>query len=163
MSASPNLQQVIAQASTIDELGIPPSIITDLILRLLFNEGDVSVTRFAEVIRIHTPIIDDVLIWLQQEHQVEVAKAGAIGRLSYVYRLTDEGTRRARDAMERTLYVGPAPVSVVAYAQTILEQTISTGKLSPADVKRALNDLVLPDTFHRRIGPALSMGSSLFL
>jgi predicted ATPase with chaperone activity len=163
VAASSKLQQVIAQASTIDDLGIPPSIVTDIMMRLLFNEGDVSVTRFSEVIRIHTPIIDDVLIWMQQEHQVEVAKAGAIGRLSYVYRLTDEGTRRARDALERTLYVGPAPVSVEAYTQAILEQTTSSGKLSPSEVKKALNGLVLPETFHRRIGPALSMGSSLFL
>jgi predicted ATPase with chaperone activity len=157
------LQQVLTQASSLDELDIPPSIITDLVLRLLFNEGDVSLTRFAEVIHIYPQILDDVLIWMQQEHQVEVAKAGAIGRLSYVYRLTDEGARRARDAMERTLYIGPAPVSLEAYRQAITLQTIAVGKIGPAEVKRALGELALPDNFHRRIGPALSLGSSLFL
>ncbi len=163
MAAPGELVNTLSQATSLDDLGIPPSIITDLVMRLLFNEGDVSVSRFAEVIRVYPQILDDVLIWMQQEHQVEVAKAGAIGRLSYVYRLTDEGRTRARDALERSQYVGPAPVSVEAYRQAILRQTPDAIKLSPAEVKRGLSELILPESFHRRVGPAVNLNASLFL
>ncbi len=163
MAVRADLSKVLAQATTLDELGIPQSIVIDLILRLLFAEGDVSLSRFAEVIRIFPQIIDEILGWMQQEHQVEVAKAGAIGRLSYVYRLTDDGLRRSRDALERTQYVGPAPVSVEAYRQAIGMQAAAVGKLGPAEVRRALAELVLPENFHRRVGPALNLGASLFL
>ncbi len=115
MAAPGELVNTLSQATSLDDLGIPPSIITDLVMRLLFNEGDVSVSRFAEVIRVYPQILDDVLIWMQQEHQVEVAKAGAIGRLSYVYRLTDEGRTRARDALELLAELGmPAPARPLA-------------------------------------------------
>ncbi|MBI3241234.1 MAG: ATP-binding protein [Chloroflexi bacterium] len=163
MADTTELNKALTQATTVNDLGIPASIISDLILRLMFNEGDVSVSRFAEVIRVHTQVIDETLAWMQQEHLVEVAKAGTLGRLSYTYRLTDEGGKRARDAFGRTQYVGPAPVSIEAYNQVILQQTGNTRRVAPDEVKQAISHLILPDNFHRRIGPAINSGSSLFL
>jgi predicted ATPase with chaperone activity len=161
--APAELVKTLSQADRLEEMGIPASIVIDLILRLLFAEGDVSVTRFVEVIHIYSQIIDEVLTWMQQEHLVEVSKTGAIGRLSYVYRLSDEGVARARDALERSQYIGPAPVSVDAYRQAILLQTIGNSQIGPAEMKRALSDLILPENFHRRVGPAVNLNSSLFL
>jgi predicted ATPase with chaperone activity len=146
-----------------DDTGIPTAIISDLIFRVLFTEGDVSVARFIEVIRIHSQILDEMLAWMQQEHLVEIAKTGTLGRLSYVYRLTEEGTKRARDALERSLYIGPAPVSIEAYSRAITLQSVSNRRINPDEVKQALSHLLLPDNFHRRIGPAVNAGSSLFL
>jgi DNA polymerase III delta prime subunit len=94
---------------------------------------------------------------------VEVAKAGTIGRLSYVYRLTDQGGARARDAMERSQYLGPVPVPLEAYNQAISLQTAAGRRVTPMEVKTALSTLILPDYFHRRIGPAINAGTSLFL
>ena len=36
------IQDLLREPTTIEELGVPPSIVNDLMLRLLFNEGDVS-------------------------------------------------------------------------------------------------------------------------
>jgi len=83
--------------------------------------------------------------------------------LSYTYRLTEEGLRRARDAMERTQYIGPAPVDLRLYEQAIFIQTGNKQRIAPEQIKHALSHLVLPDNFHRRIGPAINAGSSLFL
>src|SRR4030042_5274691 len=122
MAVSESLKRVLAQATTIEQLGISPSLITDLIFRMLFNEGEVSVGHFFEVIRIYPQIIDDLLAQAQHDHLVEVAKASTL-RISYTYRLTEEGLRRARDAMERTQYIGPAPVDLRLYEQAIFIQT----------------------------------------
>jgi predicted ATPase with chaperone activity len=162
MAVSESLKRVLAQATTIEQLGISPSLITDLIFRMLFNEGEVSVGHFFEVIRIHPQIIDDLLAQAQRDHLVEVARASAM-RISYTYRLTEEGLRRARDAMERTQYIGPAPVDLRLYEQAIFLQTGNKPRIPPEQVKQALSHLVLPENFHRRIGPAVNAGSSLFL
>lgn len=158
-----SMEDLLKPAIKQEELGIPSSIITDLIFRLLFNEGDVSVARFSEVLRLHAQLLDDVMARLQQEHLVEVSKTGRIGRLSYTYTLTDAGTNRARDALERSQYIGPAPVNIEAYKNAILFQTGEKVEISPEAVKRSLKFLILPDNFHRRIGPAISSRSSLFL
>ena len=68
---------------------------------------------------------------MQKEQMVEVAKAGAIGRLDYVYRLTDDGTKRSRDAFERSQYIGAAPVSIDAYSKAISCKRAAAAKWAP--------------------------------
>lgn len=157
------LLEVQAPAKSVSDLDIPASLAVDLIYRLLFSEGDVSVGRFTEIIRLHAQVLDEILARLKQEHMVEITKTGALGRFSYTYRLTEEGTKRAREAMERSQYIGPVPVSLEKYSEAILLQTGETRFVGPKEVQRALRSLVLPDGFHRRIGPAINAGSSLFL
>src|SRR5574337_388063 len=158
-----DLNALLAQPTTTQELGISPSLVTDLIFRLLFSEGDVSVSRFTDVLKIQPQIVDEQLAAMQQDRLVEVAKAGTLGRLSYIYRLTDLGMGKARDAMERSQYLGPVPVTLDAYNNALLAQTAGGGRLiTPPEVKQAINHLILPENFHRRIGPAINAGTSLF-
>src|SRR6185503_4195071 len=120
--------------------------------------------RFAEALKIQQQIVDEQLASMQQDRFVEVAKAGTLGRLSYIYRLTDLGMGKARDAMERSQYLGPVPVPLESYTKAVLAQTESEGRrIAPAEVKQAISHLILPENFHRRIGPAINSGTSLFL
>ncbi len=162
MAGSDQLRKLLAQATTIAQLGLPPSLAIDLVYRILFTEGDVSVARLADVSRLFPQVIDEIMVDLQHDHLVEVVKAGTL-RTSYTYRLTTEGTTRARAAMERTQYVGPFPVDITAYRKAILLQTVTQQKATPSEVKQALSSLILPENFHRRIGPAINSATSLFL
>jgi len=47
MAVSELLKRMLAQATTLEQLGLPSTLVTDLIFRMLFNEGEVSVGRFA--------------------------------------------------------------------------------------------------------------------
>jgi predicted ATPase with chaperone activity len=157
------LSPILRAPETLDELDIPPAVVIDLIMRILFAEGQVSLKRLADVIKLEPQVLDNILEKLQYDKLVEVASTGKLGRFSYVYALTDEGGKRARDALERSQYIGPAPVPIEKYSQGILIQTSRKLRLSVEQVRTALQHLVLPDNFHRRIGPAINAGSSLFL
>ena len=157
------LANVLSAPRDIEDLNVPTNIILDLIYRLLFREGEVSVSRFTEVLRLRAQVLDTLLARLKQEHMVEISNTGALGRFSYTYRLTEEGTRRAREAMDRCHYVGPAPVSLECYRKGVHAQTEKIARIKPSEVKRALRHLILPENFHRRIGPAVNAGTSLFL
>jgi DNA-binding PadR family transcriptional regulator len=157
------LKQLLTEPQKLDDLHIPQNIVIDIIFRLLFNEGNVALSRFVEVLKISNRIIDDVMLWMQKEHFVEVSKASSeLGRLGYVYALTDAGKQRARDAMDRSLYVGPVPVPIHYYTRGIELQTQHRKRVNCEQVKESLRSLVLPTEFHRRIGPAINSGSSLF-
>lgn len=158
-----DLEKLLKQPMEAEELGIHIQIIHDIIFRILFNEGDANVSRIAEVIGVHPRIIDAVLSRFKQEHLVEVTRAGSLGSLSFTYTLTEAGMKRARDAFERSQYVGRAPVTIEQYTQAILLQSKSNARITPQQVKNALSHLILPDNFHRRIGPAINAGTSLFL
>jgi predicted ATPase with chaperone activity len=163
MAISPELKAILALPKSPEELKIPTSLVSDLIYRLLFGEREVSVVRMSEVIRVSSQVLDPILSQMQLEHLLEVAKTGALGRLSYTYRLTEEGTKRARAAQERSSYIGPAPVDLETYSRAILLQSQQENRIAPSQVKRALSQLVLPQNFHRRVGPVVNAGTSLFL
>ncbi len=157
------LMKLLAPVMKLDELGIPIGLVQDIIFRLLFNEGDVNIARFSEIMGIHASLVDELLARMKQEHLVEVVRAGGLGSLSFTYGLTDAGTKRARDAFERSQYVGRAPISLDKYNQSIMLQARREQRITPTQVKQALGFLILPDNFHRRIGPAVNAGTSLFL
>jgi hypothetical protein len=158
------IKQVLTEPQTMEELSIPQNMVIDLIFRLLYSEGNVSLSRFAEVLKINKSIIDEVLMWMQKEHLVEVSKATVeLGRLGNVYALSEAGETRARAAYDRSQYIGPAPVSIPYYNKGIELQNRSRAKVSPDQVKKALSHLILPDNFDRQIGPAVNYGTSLFL
>ncbi|MBK8932400.1 MAG: AAA family ATPase [Chloroflexi bacterium] len=160
---SSSLEKILAPVLKVDGLGVPVGLIQDIIFRLLFNEGEASVARVSTVLGIHAGVIDELLSRMKQEHLVEITKAGSLGSLSFTYSPTDAGAGRARDAFERSQYVGRVPVSLADYSAAILAQTGGHRQVSPNQVQEALAHLILPDNFHRRIGPAVNSGSSLFL
>lgn len=161
--ASAKLEKILAPVMKADGLGVAVGMVQDMIFRLLFNEGEASVGRTATILGLHPSVVDDLMSRMKQEHLVEITKAGSLGSLSFTYSLTDAGTKRARDAFERSQYVGRLPVSLDDYAAAILAQTGGNRQVTSTQVKQSLSHLILPDNFHRRIGPAVNSGSSLFL
>lgn len=160
---SQNIGSLLLPPASLEELDISPGIVIDIMLRLLFTEGDTSATRFEEVLRLPFKVLDEILVHLQQEHLIEVPRStGRLGRRSYLYSITDEGKARARDALERSQYIGPAPAPLEKYNKAIMWQA-HREKVNPERVKEALSHLILPSGFHRHIGPALNSGTSLFL
>ncbi len=158
------LKQVLAEPRTMEDLHIPQNIVIDLIFRLLYNEGNVALARFTEVLKIPKGLIDEILLWMQKEHLVEISKASVeLGRLGNVYTLTDAGKNRARDSIERSQYVGPVPVAIPYYNRGIEAQTKSHTHVNIDQVKDSIKHLILPSEFHRQIGPAINSGNSIFL
>lgn len=159
-----SLKHVLKEPRNVEELHIPQNLVIDLIFRLLYNEGNVALSRFTEVLKIAKSIIDDFLLWMQKEHLVEVSKASVeLGRLGNVYTLTEAGQVRARNSMERSQYVGPVPVSIPHYNRGIEVQTKKRQQVSGEQVKHAIRHLILPEDFHRLLGPAINYGTSIFL
>jgi predicted ATPase with chaperone activity len=65
--------------------------------------------------------------------------------------------------MDICAYVGPAPISLEAYAQQINTQKITNEKISRGQVEGAFNDLIISDEFINNIGPAVNSGRSILL
>ncbi len=148
----------------IAQLDVPLGLVIDLILRFFFNYGESTGSEVQKMTRLHHKLVDEVLGRMQFEHLIEShGGTSGLGRSGYRFTLTDEGKARARDAFDRTQYIGPIPVPLEKYNQAILIQTSKRVQISPARVKQSLQHLILPDGFDRRIGPAVNAGSSLFL
>jgi predicted ATPase with chaperone activity len=163
MSKYKKIEDILVQPNSVEDLDIPQNILIDILLRLLYTEGNVDFRRMSQVMRVPNAL-EQLLDWLRKEHLVEVSQSSAsYGPLNYIYKLTGPGEDRARESMERCQYVGPVPVPVNRYNDAIELQSSGPRLIRPAQVKDALSDLVLPDDFHRKIGPAINSAASLFL
>jgi predicted ATPase with chaperone activity len=163
MSKYKNIEDILVQPKSVEELDIPQNILIDILLRLLYTEGNVDFRRMSQVMRV-PQALEQLLDWLRKEHLVEVSQSSAsFGPLNYIYKLSGPGEDRARESMERCQYVGPVPVPVNRYNAAIELQSTDSRLIKPAQVRNVLSDLVLPDDFHRKIGPAINSAASLFL
>lgn len=163
MSSEEELKDVLGQPKSVEDLDIPQNILIDILLRLLYTEGNVDFRRMSQVMRVPYAL-EQLLEWLRKEHLVEVSQSSAsYGPLNYIYKLTESGEERARESMERCQYIGPVPVPVNRYNQAIELQTTGPRMVTPEQVKASLKGLVLPEDFHRKIGPAINLAASLFL
>ena len=153
---SAEMQKIMERVMGVDELGVSIGMVQDIIFRFLFNEGEASVSHVAIRLGLHSSICDDLLSRMKQEHLVEIKKAGGIGSLSFIYNLTDAGMKRARDSFDRSQYVGRVPVSLDDYKAAILAQTQGNRQVTQKQIQEALSHLILPENFHRKIGPAVN-------
>lgn len=158
-----NLKALLKAPESLAELDVPPGVVLDIFFRVLFQEGEVNVRRLASITHLELSLVDEMLNKMQADQLVEIASAGTMGRFTYTYALTDAGRRRARDAMERSQYIGPAPIPIDKYTDMVILQTNRKLRIRPAEVRAALQALILPDYFHRRLGPALNTSTSVFL
>ena len=70
-----------------------------------------------------TGIVDQLLENLKRDKFVEVKTSQmGLGEGAYLYAITGAGSDRAREAMERSQYAGPAPVPIQEYNESVLRQ-----------------------------------------
>ncbi|MEA2008718.1 MAG: ATP-binding protein, partial [Chloroflexota bacterium] len=70
---------------------------------------------------------------------------------------------RAREALDRSQYAGPAPVPLNVYNKTILRQSQGQLHITRRLLRQSLSDLVLSEQVYNQVGPAVNSGSSIFI
>lgn len=150
---------------TIKDTGLNPLYIQDLILKVLYFRGVLTGYQVAEAVALPFPGLVDLLLGtLKKETLVEIkGGAGGLGDGALQYQLTGEGNNRAREALDRSLYAGPAPVPLEDYNEAILKQAIGRPAIFKQTIRQILSDLVLSDKMLDKVGPAVNSGRSMFL
>ena len=157
------LKTLMVKPDSLSGLQVPQNLLIDILLRLFYSEGLLSIRRIIDVMKVPM-MIEELIKLLTTDMLIKVHSGDAgMGILGYLYSLTENGEKRARAAMERSLYIGPAPVPVHLYNEVIQLQSVNSRGVKPEQVIESLKDMVLPEDFHRKIGPAINTASSLFI
>jgi predicted ATPase with chaperone activity len=143
----------------VEDLGIPPALVTDLVLRYLWLHGSGTLTALHECLKLSFPILENLFHQYRQQHVIEVK--GMVGN-DYSFNLTATGRNMASARNEVCQYVGPAPVSIQQYHQVVKAQNAKV-RLNRESLRQAFQDLVLPDGLLDQLGPSLVGHQSLFL
>ncbi len=162
-SAAPAAPAVPTLPRSFAETGLPEDLVLELLLKTFYSQGELTAARAAQEAALPFVVADPLLEHLKREKELEVKGVDGNGRAFYRYAITDHGRARAREALERCQYVGPAPVPLAAYAEWVRRQTVETTRISWEDLTRGFSGLVLSNRFLMALGPAVNSGKSLFL
>jgi hypothetical protein len=158
-----NLRFLPAPISRVEDTGLSALWLQDLALKILYFRGYLTGFVVAEAMALpFAGLVDSVLESLKREKFVEVKTQVGFGEGSYQYAITGAGIARAREALERSQYAGPAPVPISVYNDSIRRQSRGRPTVHPRVMRQALADLVLSERTFNRIGPAVNSGTSIF-
>jgi MoxR-like ATPase len=156
---------VPAAITKVEDTGLSPLWIQDLILKVFYYQGFMTGFKVAEEICLpYVGVVDQLLEVLKREKLVEVKSSQVgLGEGAYQWAITGAGIARAREALDRSQYAGPAPVPLNVYNDSQKKQSRGRTMVTDKIMRQILSTLVLGEKTFQRIGPAVNSNTSLFL
>jgi MoxR-like ATPase len=153
------------QINNLEDTGLSPLWLQDHVLKVLYFRGYLTGFKIAEDITLpFAGVTDQLLTALKQDKLIEVKTSqGGLGEGAYTYGITGAGIQRAREALERSQYAGPAPVPFEVYNESIRRQKSSRMAVTSRTMRQILAQLVISENTFQLLGPALNSGTSIFL
>ncbi len=148
------------QPSTLAEVGLSKAFLTDLTLKIMHYSGTPSSGQLMRRMGLGQTMVKQILTVLQEERLCEVLSQSDLFTGNYRYRLSERGTARASEALERTRYAGPVPVTAEQYAEVIRGQQAKRQMPSPARIKAILEGFSLAPEVADSVARALYSGKT---
>jgi len=139
------------------ETGLSLSLVLDLILKYTYFEGAMTLAKMLQRSKLSSTIMHTMYRHLQKE---QLCDTRAMVGDDYEISLSNKGRAMAEVALKKSHYVGPAPVPLADYNQSVSAQTLRLD-LNADTLKAALHDLVLPDNVISELGTALMTGGAI--
>ena len=150
-----------SEPATLEETGLPSSLIESLICKRLLLVGMRSGRQLAEELCLPFQILENIYQNLRTRQII--VHQGSAPLNDYNYRLTDTGRDRANQAMAACAYIGPAPVPLMDYVLSAEAQTIRAESPKEQQLKEAFADISIDQELFESLGPAINSGAGLFL
>ncbi len=148
---------------SIDQTGIPLSLVEQLILKHLYVRGDLIGRELSTALGLKFSLIDSIMESFKRQHHIGVKRSLGIGNTSAVFALTESGRALARESMETNQYAGPVPVPLQQYTEVVRRQKRKESWLTPEALRAAFKHLVVSEDILLKIGPAVNSSKSFLI
>jgi len=140
---------------------VPRAFLCDLALKHVAMLPDPSTDSVAEKLHLPRALTEEILYNLYREKLIEMRLQSAVGATRYA--MLDHGWERVARLQSQSGYLGPAPVSLANYNHMMRLQALPSQTTSIEAIRKAFNDLVLPDSLLQTLGCVINSRRSLFL
>ena len=153
------------QINCVEDTGLGLLWLQDLALKIFYFQGYLTGFKVAEAMALpFTGTVDQILEGLKREKMIEVRSSQmGLGEGAYLYAITSAGIIRAREALERSQYAGPAPVPLDVYNDSVRRQSRGRILVNKRQMMQVINDLTFSEKTFSRLGPAVNSGTSIFI
>ncbi len=150
--------------TNLDDTGLNLLAVADLVLKVLYFGGYMAGHQIGEICKLpFVGVLDVVFDFLKREKFVEVRGSGGFGEASFQYLISEKGAEKAREALARSQYAGPCPVTLTQYVRAMREQNRTKLVVHQGDLNKVMTNLVVSEDMLAKVGPAINSGRSIFL
>jgi len=149
------------EPDTLEEAGLTTTFVEHLILKYIHDYPGQSGTEIARSLCMNPTLIRGILQGLKRRMLLVHATSDATGDFSFD--LSRDGRQLAKELKAQATYVGPAPVTLEQYRESVWHQSVSREHIKAEDLDRAFGDLLVKDKLLEVIGPAMTSGRGVFL
>jgi predicted ATPase with chaperone activity len=143
------------------DTGIDREVLHSLLLKICYTSSQTTTEAAAARMLLPIPLVAEMLEELRKDNLVEIL--GSSGPIGFRFTLSQKGRDRATRAMEVSGYVGPAPVSLEAYAASVEYQAAARLPVDPEKISESLAALTLTEEARMLAGLAVTGNRSLFV
>jgi hypothetical protein len=158
------IYRVPQEPADIDATGIADTDLLALFMKLMFSGRMEKLGQIADGIKLPQHVVMD-LATLAIERQL-IYTLGALSSDSVLdmrYAMTDEGKRWTLEALQRSGYIGPAPVTLAEFIDRVNMQKPTNERVTLEQVHKAIKQLTIDETIVEQAGPALNSGRAILL
>jgi predicted ATPase with chaperone activity len=153
------------QINNVEDTGLGMLWLQDLALKIFYFQGYLTGFKIAEAMALpFSGTVEQILEGLKHDKMIEVRSSQmGLGEGAYLYAITGAGIIRAREALERSQYAGPAPVPLEVYNDSVRRQSRARIQVTQRHMRQVLNELIFSEKTFHKLGPAVNSGTSIFI
>ncbi len=158
------LHSVPQEPKNIVETGVSDTDLLALFMKIVFSGRMEKIGPIADAIKLPQPIVMDLArMAVERQLLYTLGSNASDSILDMRYALTDEGKRWTLDAIQRSGYIGPAPVPLSEFIERVHLQKPTNERITMERVTDAIRSLTMEQSIVEQAGPALNSGRAILL
>ena len=158
------LKRIPSEPEDLAATGIDELDLLSLLMRLAYTGRLDTCRQFVDAIKLPYPIVAELVRMAVDRQLMRTLGAhNSDSPIDMSYALTEEGKRWTIDALERSSYAGPAPVTINEFTFQVSVQKLTNELVTLSRIHKALGDLTFDESIYEQCGPALNSGRAILL
>jgi len=155
------LNNLSKQPNSIENTGLDEELIIDLVLKHLYDGSVLDLIQLTDRLKLAGNILENIILKLRKDARVHVNSPQ--GTHSVRYQLTDLGNSDAVNALSRSGYLGPAPITLEHYSNLVEAQSVFDLTLTQKELIDVMTDVVMDKQLYDQLGPAVHSGRPILI
>jgi DNA polymerase III delta prime subunit len=151
------------EPETVEATGLDENELVSLLMKLIYTWRLESVREFSDAIKLPGHLVMKLIRMATDRKLLYARGVRPDNAAAMNYAMTDEGQRWAMDALQRSQYTGPAPITLEEYIERVNLQKITNEVITFQRVRNNISDLAMENKLIEQSGPALNSGRAILL
>ncbi len=150
--------------TSLEDTGLGEGFLLDLVLKIMYRQNHELVSALADAICLPRTLVETLVATAGEAKLIQsLGQLGASFSAEMRYALTEKGKLWAAEALSRSEWTGPCPITLDTFKGQVKRQSIRDRVLTERRLVEVFNGLTLSPDLMDQLGPAVNSGASILL